>query len=317
MTSPPRSLQNSTVHSDGLLAEFEMQRPRLFGLAYRLLGSAQDAEDVVQDAFIRWRGVERSSVINSSAWLAKVVTNLSLNRLTSARAQRERYVGPWLPEPVIVEDGMLGPLETTVQRESVSFAFLVLLERLTPAERAVFVLREAFAYSHGDIAKIMAVSEANCRQLHRRARQRLQEARPRFGSDRQERSRLVERFLVAARDGDLSELEQILAADVSSWADGGGKVATARRPVLGRERVIRYLVGGMGRFARGLRLSVCEVNGEPAVLASNSDAATGVLIPEVAGGRITTLRIVANPEKTRFLTRQVARLSHSGGGVGS
>nr|WP_042183921.1 RNA polymerase sigma-70 factor [Kibdelosporangium sp. MJ126-NF4]CEL15960.1 RNA polymerase sigma-70 factor [Kibdelosporangium sp. MJ126-NF4] len=300
-----------------VLAEFEEQRPRLFGLAYRLLGSAEEAQDVVQDAFIRWGGVDRPTVATPSAWLAKVVTNLSLNRLTSARVQRERYVGPWLPEPVITVDGVLGPLETVEQRESVSFAFLVLLERLTPAERAVFVLREAFAYSHRDIAEIMAMSEANCRQVHRRARQRVQEARPRFDSDRQERSRLVERFLAAARDGDLSGLEQALAADVSSWADGGGKVTTARRPVLGRQRVIRYLGGGMSRFASGLRLEAFEINGEPAVLVSAGGAAVGAVMPEIGDGRITVLRIVANPAKLRFLTRQVVRLSHSGGLAGS
>ncbi|ONI84204.1 RNA polymerase subunit sigma-24 [Actinosynnema sp. ALI-1.44] len=255
------------MHDDAV-AEFEHQRPRLFGLAYRLLGSAHDADDVVQEAFIRWDGVDRRAVVKPSAWLAKVVTNLALNRLTSARVQRECYVGPWLPEPVIAVDGVLGPLETVQQRESVSFAFMVLLERLTPAERAVFVLREAFAYRYREIAEIMATSEANCRQLHRRARGRLQEVRPRFGSDHQERSRLVERFLAAAREGDLSGLEQVLAADVSSWADGGGKVTTALRPVLGRQRVIRYFMGGMSRFASGLRLEMAEVNGEPAVLVS-------------------------------------------------
>jgi RNA polymerase sigma-70 factor (ECF subfamily) len=286
-------------------------------LAYRLLGSAEEAEDVVQDAFLRWSGVDREAVASASAWLAKVVTNLCLNRLTSARVRRERYVGPWLPEPVLTVDGALGPLDAVEQRDSVSLAFLVMLERLTPAERAVFVLREAFTYSHHDIAEIVELSEANSRQLYRRARQRIGDARPRFDADLPARSRLVERFLAAARDGDLAALERMLVDDVTSWADGGGQVGTARRPLVGRDRVIRYFVGGMRRFSADLDITVSEVNGVPAVLASAGGVVLGVLAPEFADGRIAAVRIIANPDKLRFLSGQVARLSHSGGLAGS
>lgn len=290
------------------VAEFEGQRRRLFGLAYRLLGSADEAEDVVQDAFIRWDAADRASIERPSAWLAKVVTNLCLNRLTAARATRERYVGPWLPEPVLTEDSTLGPLETVEQRDLVSLALLVLLERLTPAERAVFVLREAFGYGHQEVAEIMELSEANCRQLYRRAGQRIAESRTRFQPDREQRERLAERFLAAARGGDLSGLERLLAADVTSWADGGGQVSSARRPVAGRDRVVRYLVGGFRKIGTGYDYEFAEVNGATAILVSWGDALLGVVTLEFDGERIAALRIVINPDKLGFVARQ---LSHS------
>src|SRR5215472_12905421 len=287
--------------------EFEAQRPRLFGLAYRLLGSAVDAEDVVQDAYLRWQGADQSSIAAPRAWLAKVVTNLSLNQLASARARRERYAGPWLPEPVLTEDGALGPLEDVTQRESV---LLVLLERLTPAERAVFVLREAFGYSHGETAQILELSEANCRQLQRRARERITQERPRFRPEPGRSRSLANRFLAAARAGDLRSLEQMLASDVTAWTDGGGKVTAARRPVAGRTRVARYLAGAIGKFGAGARAVFAEVNGEPAIVGINGSTVVGVLVLEVSGGEISAVRAVANPDKLRFAARQAMRLSH-------
>jgi RNA polymerase sigma-70 factor (TIGR02957 family) len=300
------------------VARFEEERPRLFGLAYRMLGSAEEAEDVVQDAFLRWDGADHATIVTPPAWLAKVVTNLCLNRLTSARVQREQYIGPWLPEPVLTADGLLGPLETAEQRDSVSLALLVLLERLTPAERAVFVLREAFDYSHREITAIMDLSEANCRQLHRRARQRVEEAKPRFQPDRRQRYQLVEKFLGAAIQGDLSGLEQMLAADVTSWSDGGGKATSARRPVLGRDRVARFLAGGFAKVAVDtLSVAFAEVNGDPAMLAWEGEVLRVVVVPEVAGGRISALRIVSNPAKLAFVGNQAAGLSRFGGVAGS
>jgi len=292
----------------GPAGEFEEQRARLFGLAYRLLGSAADAEDVVQDTYVRWSGADQAAIVVPPAWLARVATNLCLNRLASARARREVYVGPWLPEPVLTSDGTLGPMESAAQRDSVSLALLVLLERLTPAERAVFVLREAFGYGYGDIAAILGPSEANCRQLHRRVRQRLPTATSRFAPDRGQWRDLVDRFLAAARDGDLPGLEQLLAADVTAWADGGGKVGAARRSVLGRARVARYLAG-ITRFGAGLQISVAEVNGVPGVLATRAGTLAGVLVLEVSGDQITAVRLVSNPDKLGFASRQVARLS--------
>ncbi len=294
---------------------FEAQRPRLFGLAYRLLGSASDAEDVVQDAFVCWS--EADSVAAPSAWLTTVVTNLCRNQLGSARARRERYVGTWLPEPVLTAEGALGPLETAEQRDSVSLALLTLLEQLTPPERAVFVLRESFGYSHREIAQTLGVSEVGCRQLHRRARQRLGAPEPRFRPGPDEWRRLVERFLVAAGEGDVAGLERLLADDVAYWSDGGGKAPVARRPVFGRTRVARLFGKLIPRYVRDSQLwreaAVCpaEVNGEPALLAWTGGALFAALVPEIADGRMTALRVIANPDKLAFAARQASGLSRS------
>jgi RNA polymerase sigma-70 factor (TIGR02957 family) len=293
-----------------LAEEFEAQRPRLFGLAYRLLGSAAEAEDAVQDAYLRLHTADRAAIESLRAWLTKVVTNLCLNRLTSARARRETYLGPWLPEPVITGDGTLGPLETAEQRDSVSIALLTLMERLSPGERAAFVLREAFGYSHHEIADMLETSDSNARQLHHRALQRLGEPMPRFRPDPARWRELVERFMAASRSGDVAGLVAMLTAEVTSVADGGGKVSAARRPVTGRDRVARYLAGGLSRPAVAVRLDFAEVNGEPAVLGFSGPTLAGVLFFQTDGDRIAALRIVANPDKLRFAAQQ---LSHSAG----
>ncbi|MGH3771721.1 MAG: RNA polymerase sigma-70 factor [Pseudonocardiaceae bacterium] len=285
--------------------EFEAARPRLFALAYRLLGSASEAEDAVQDTFLRWNSVDRAAVMTPAAWLAKVVTNLCLNRLTSASARREEYVGPWLPEPVLTADSPLGPMETAEQRESVSLALLVLLERLTPAQRAVFVLREAFAYSHREIADILGLTEANSQQLYRRARARVGTERPRFDASRDQGRRIAERFLAAARGGDLAGLERLLAADVVAWADGGGKAAAARRPVRGAEQVARYLTGWMSRPLPGLEIVIAEVNGQPGILGAAGGRVLAVMVLEVTGGRVGAVRTIANPDKLSFISAQM------------
>jgi RNA polymerase sigma-70 factor (ECF subfamily) len=291
--------------TDELLAEFEQQRPRLFGLAYRLLGSAQEAEDVVQDAYIRWNGVQRDAVAFPPAWLAKVVTNLALNRLTAARTQREQYIGPWLPEPVLTDPTAADPADAAQLRDSVSYALLVLLERLTPAERAVFVLKEAFGYSHREIAEIVELSEANCRQLHRRAHQRVEQPASRWRADKRKLTDLVETFLAAAREGDLSQLEKMFATDVIAWSDGGGRSSAARRPVLGRDRVVRYLAGGILKFASDITMTVVEANGEPALAGHAQGMLLGLLIPESTDGMICAMRIVTNPDKLRYAARQL------------
>lgn len=325
-------------------ARFEAHRRRLFGLAYRLLGSASEAEDVVQDAYLRWHGTEPGGVRDPVGWLVRVVTHLCLNRLTAARATRERYVGPWLPEPVLTADGALGPLETAEQRESVSMALLVLLEALSPAERAVFVLREAFAYSHRDTAAVLGYSEANTRQVYARARRRVAGVRGTPSGSPAGAAALLERFLAAARDGDLAGLEALLAADVASWADGGGRAGMARRPVRGRPAVARYLAGAGARFGGGVALRGAELNGVPGALAYLAGAAAGpdrmpwlarpegpaagpmvlvaALVPEFrvdADGvpRIAALRLAGNPDKLAYAARQVAALSHPGPLAGS
>jgi len=298
------------------MEQFLAQRAWLVGLAYRLLGSAADAEDVVQDAFVRWNRVDHAVIASPSAWLAKVVTNLCLNRLASARLQREVYAGPWLPEPVLTADGGLGPLDSVAQRESVSMALLLLLERLTPTERAVFVLHEAFAYGYREIAGIVELSESNCRQLNRRARQRVGQRQPRFRPDTSHWQRLVERFLAAAREGDLRALELLLAADVVTWADGGGKITAARRPVTGRTKVARYIAGGIGRLGTDVEALPAEINGQPGLVGLCEGVVVGVIVLEMQDDLIGSLRIVANPGKLRFIALQLA-MSHSAALAGS
>jgi RNA polymerase sigma-70 factor (ECF subfamily) len=299
------------------LAEFEAERRRLFGLAYRMLGSASDAEDVVQDAFLRWNGADRDSVESPSAWLTTVAVNLCRSSLSSARARRQRYIGTWLPEPVLTADGALGPMETAEQRESVSLALLTLMEQLTPAERAVFVLRESFGYSHREIAGILGVSETGSRQLFRRARQRLGAPRPRFHPGPGEWQRLVGQFLAAATDGDVAGLERLLADDAIYWADGGGQMPVARRPVAGAARLARFVAVAFRAFATHPaftpinEMRAAEVNGEPGVLARADGSLVALVALEMSSGQITALRVAANPAKLNFAATQARKLSRS------
>ena len=293
------------------LAAFEAQRRHLFGLAYRMLGSATDAEDVLQDAWLRWQGVAHDRVADPAGYLARTVTNLCLTALTSARARREVYVGPWLPEPVLT--GALtgapaepGPLEDAVTRESVSFALLTVLERLTPAERAAYVLREAFGYSPREVAGLIGTSEANARQLHTRARRHVAGDGDRPVDPAQWRS-LVTRFLAAARDGDLAGLESMLAEDVVSRSDGGGVVNAARQPIRGRDRVARYVTGVFRRFTTGLSAGFAEVNGAPALVAGDEGGLRAVWFLATDGERVTGLDLVVNPDKLAFARQQLSR----------
>ncbi|MEV4110581.1 RNA polymerase sigma factor SigJ [Nonomuraea sp. NPDC049695] len=294
------------MDGSGSVEVFEGQRVRLFGLAYRLLGSASEAEDMVQETYLRWSRAS-GPVEVPAAWLTKVITNLCLNQLASARRQRESYAGPWLPEPVLTADGALGPLETVEQRESVSLGVLILLERLTPTERAVFVLREAFGHSHAEIGDILDVDEAHSRQLHRRARAHVGEPRKRFESDREHHRRIVKGFLEATMTGDVAALERLLAEDVVAWADGGGATA-ARRPVLGLAKVVRYLGGLPSRpEAAGVRAEVLDVNGEPAVLVRGPGGdVVAIMALEVAGDRVVAIRTMVSPAKLAFTAAQLA-----------
>ncbi|MFD3513400.1 RNA polymerase sigma factor SigJ [Streptomyces sp. NPDC058657] len=313
------------------VAEFASHRSRLFSLAYRMLGSASEAEDLVQDTYLRWSAADTSEIRTPAAWLTRVMTNLCINHLTSARVRREQYVGPWLPEPVLTGAGALagatgaaglGPLETAEQRESVTFALLTLMERLTPAERAVFVLREAFGHSHREIADAVGVDEAHSRQLLRRAQQQLGNPRRHFEVDEKLRRKLVERFFAATVQGDLAGLEALLADDVVAWADGGGTVSAARRPVTGRDKVLRYLVGLAGWLeAPEFHYAFGEVNGEVAVMVHVSAAAAGegsavgdgegervlfaVVVPEFRDGLVSGVRTVLSPAKLAFAAGQM------------
>ena len=287
--------------------EFQEQRGRLFGIAYRMLGTATDAEDVLQDAWLRWQGVDRDRVTDPAAFLARTVTNLCLTALSSARARREVYVGPWLPEPVLTADGDLGPLDDVVLRESVSFGLLALLERLAPAERAAYVLREAFAYSAREVAELIGTTEANARQLHARARRHVAGA-PSREVDPAQWQELIARFLLAARNGDVAGLEALFAEDVVSRADGGGVIHAARRPVRGRNDVARYLVGLVHRFQMESRPVLVEVNGVPAIALVEGARLRGVLVLHTDAGLLTGLDLVVNPEKLAFAERQLSRM---------
>ncbi len=271
---------------------FQQHRGRLFGIAYRMLGSVAEAEDVVQDAWLRWDRND-TAVENPGAFLATIVTRLSLTALDSARVRRETYIGPWLPEPVSTEDD---PTLGAERAEALSLAVLLLLERLSPAERAAYVLHEAFDYPYRRIAEILETSEANARQLATRARAHL--ARERDASvTRQERERLLSAFIAAADNGDLDVLESVLAEDVVAIADGGGLAQAARRPVLGRDRVASFLAGVRRKNADRFALYPVDVNGEPGFGLIFDGQPAGLGTVEVGPGGITRILIVRNPEK--------------------
>ena len=269
----------------------------------------------MQDTFLRWQRADRARVETPQAWLTKAVTNVCLNHLTSARARREAYVGAWLPEPVLADDSMLGPVDTAEQRESVSMAVLALMERLSPNERAVYVLREAFGYAHAEIAEILDVSEANCQQLYRRAKQHLSTRRPRADVDTTAARRIVEEFLAAAAGGDTHRLVTLLTGDATSIGDGGGKVAARTTPIVGGLAVARFL-RGLFRDSEARRQQLGGspffyaevVNGEPALVVVVDGRVGGVMCLELTAEGIAAVRTQVNPDKLeRFSRRWSAR----------
>jgi RNA polymerase sigma factor (sigma-70 family) len=292
---------------------FERSRGRLEAIAYRMLGSAGDAEDAVQDTFLRWQAADRERVEIPEAWLTRVLTNLCLNQLTSARARRETYVGQWLPEPVLAGDRMLGPAETAEQRDSVSIAVLTLMERLTPNERAVYVLREAFGYPHAEIAGFLDLTEPNCQQIHRRARQHMAAGRARTGTDVAAARRIAEQFLAAALSGEVEPLVRLLTSDAVGITDGGGEVPARTTPIVGGlqlARVLRGILrpGAVDRFLPEGPLTVhaAVVNSGPAIVAVAGGQVVGVICLEVGGDGITALKIQGSPSKLRRFTREWA-----------
>jgi RNA polymerase sigma-70 factor (ECF subfamily) len=275
-------------------------RPLLFSIAYRMVGSVTEAEDLTQETFLRVHDAEqRGTVIESRrAYACAVVTRLSIDHLRSARVRREEYVGEWLPEP-IVTDRATDPAQHAELSDSLSMAFLVLLERLSPPERAVFLLRDVFGYGFDEVAELIAKSEDNCRQLAVRARQRVQEGQPRFESSVEKRWALAERFFAAIEAGDTEGLEQLLAADAVLYADGGGKAPARRTPLRGGVEAARFL-SNLGRRAQadGWVLTLVDVNGQPGAIAHDSSGATiAVLSLDIADERVYAMRSVANPDK--------------------
>ncbi|MEJ2855069.1 MULTISPECIES: sigma-70 family RNA polymerase sigma factor [unclassified Saccharothrix] len=286
------------------IGRFEAGRTRLASLAYRLLGSAADAEDVVQDAFLHWQAADRALVRVPEAWLTKVVTNLCLDRLRSARVRRERAAGAWLPEPLLDGDPMLGPAETVEQRASVSLAVLMLLERLSPVERAVYVLREAFSHSHAEIAEILDITESASQQHFHRAKRRVTADRPRGGEvDPASARRIVEEFLAAASSGRTDRLVALLTDDATAISDGAGLAKTLLRFDTPR-RIAAIVRAGFTptpakrRLAGGTpSIHYALVNGAPAILFVVGDKVVGAVTFDLAHGRIATVRGIAAPAR--------------------
>ncbi|MFF0752624.1 RNA polymerase sigma-70 factor [Streptomyces sp. NPDC004267] len=283
---------------------FEAARPRLAAIAYRMLGSASDAEDAVQETFLRWQAADVERIEVPEAWLTKVLTNLCLNQLTSARARRETYVGRWLPEPLLAGDPMLGPADTAEQRESVSYAVLVLLERLSPGERAVYVLREAFDYPHREIAEILDVTESASQQIYHRAKKHVADGKARTEIDEAAARRIVEEFLAAATSGRTEPLVRLLTQDAVAVGDGGGKVPARAKAFEGALAVATFMRGlfkpGDAKRAHvggAPDIYATTANGGPAVLAVVDGRVVGIICLEVTPEGIVALRSQVNPDK--------------------
>ncbi|MER6786338.1 RNA polymerase sigma-70 factor [Streptomyces sp. NPDC000658] len=296
---------------------FEAARPRLEAIAYRLLGSASEAEDAVQETFLRWQAADVERVAVPEAWLTKVLTNLCLNQLTSARARRETYVGEWLPEPLLAGDAMLGPAETAEQRESVSYAVLTLLERLSPNERAVYVLREAFDYPHREIAEILDLTEAASQQIFHRAKKHVAQGRTRTEIDEAAARRIVEEFLAAATSGRTEPLVRLLTQDAVAIGDGGGKVPARAKAFEGALAVATFM-RGLFKPSQAKRAIVggspdvyaTTANGAPALVAVLDGRVIGVMCLEIGADGIAAFRNQVNPDKLERATRHWAAVDH-------
>jgi len=291
---------------------FTTDRPLLFSIAYRMLGSASDAEDVLQDAWLRYQSADRSNIRSARAFMTTIVTRLCLDRLKSARTKREAYIGPWLPEPVLTSE-MESPDARLQRAESVTLAFLVLLEKLSPEERAVFLLKEIFEYDHSEIADMLGTTTDNSRQLLHRAKARVAEGRPRLTGTAQSRRAVAERFARAFSAGDGGELTALLTKDVGMWSDGGGKASAARRPLIGRDQVLNLLIG-LHRTAqtsdllRDVSLRIEDVNSEPALVVRVGPRLESLFVFSIEDDAISGIRVVRNPDKLARIDRQLATL---------
>ena len=284
---------------------YEDLRPLLFSIAYRMLGSVAEAEDIVQESFLRYQhALERSDEIESPrAYLSAVATRLAIDHLRSARARKESYVGEWLPEPLLTDEAAPDAARHVEQADTLSMAFLLLLERLSPVERAVFLLHDVFDYGYDEIAPIVGKSEENCRQLAVRARRHVDEHRPRFEASRQQRDELAARFFAAVGEGDMAGLLDMLAADVVVYGDGGGKAPQWSRPIAGAARVARTLANaGRQLTRRGGTLEPQTINGQPGAIARAPDGRViSVFALDIADGAVQTVRSVINPDKLGHL----------------
>ena len=282
------------------LAIFDRHRSRLFGLAYRMLGTPDEAEEVVQDAYIRWHTADMATIENSEAWLVSVTTRLSIDRLRKASRQRENYIGPWLPEPLMISNTP-SPQEDAELASSLSTAFLLMLERLSPAERAVFLLHDVFDSSYSDIARIMESEEPAVRQMLHRARQRVRADKPRFIADRDEHRRLVERFAQAAYTSDETALLDLFSPDISVMSDGGGRVTAARKIVRGLHKVVRIFTVALSPSLGGLTWKLVEINGEPGIIEYYDGEPFAANTFTTENGKVTEMYRIMNPDKLKIL----------------
>ncbi len=279
--------------------EFESLRPYLFSVAYRMLGSVADAEDMLQEAYLRWQKSAADEIRSLRSFLVTIVTRLCIDRLRSMKTTREEYIGPWLPEPLVTDSPT--PEEQSQLADSLSFAFLVLLESLSPVERAVFLLREVFGFEFSEIGSVVEKSEANSRQIFSRARQHLADRRDRFVVERKNQRRIFEEFLHACQSGDLEQLLKLLADDATLYSDGGGKVTAARRPIQSADHVARFLVGIIKKAPADLEMRPALINGSPGVVVESQSHTYNVLTIDVTDERISAVYIVNNPDKLRSL----------------
>lgn len=277
---------------------FGQHRKHLLFIAYRMLGSVSDAEDMIQETFLRWQNVSEGEVRSPKAYLSAIVTRLCVDRLRALKSQREEYIGPWLPEPLVTEPDSAN---VVVLDESLSMAFLVLLESLTPTQRAVFLMREIFDYGYPEISRIVGKNESNCRQMAHRAREAVAARRPRFESSREREERLAQQFVEACSGGDMQGLISLLSEDIVLYSDGGGKVQAALNPINGPDKAARFLLGILGKAPPGFSAEITQVNSHPGAIGYVDGQPMSVVALDAWGGRIQAIRIVVNPEKLKTI----------------
>ena len=293
---------------------FLTHRPRAFAVAYRMLGSVAEAEDIVQEAWLRWQGADHAHIASPEAFIVTTTSRLAIDHLRKASTRRETYVGPWLPEPLVTE-GTQSPITPEEQMEladDISMALLHLLERLSPDERAAFLLFEAFDYSHAEIAQLIGKSEAACRQMLSRARKRIQAEHPRFNTGAREHARLTELFQQAMMDGDPEAILACMKEDAVFYSDGGGKVAAALNPIYGREKITRFWLGVMRKFEQRTTSRAALINGLPGVLLTDGETLHSAVSLRIEDGRIAALYVQRNPEKLADILRQTGLKPLSG-----
>ena len=282
------------------LEVFNQERKLLFAIAYRMTGSVLDSEDLLQETYLRWQNAPAEEITSPQAYLSTIVTRLAIDYLRSAKVRREVYIGPWLPEPLLTGEDW-NPFESYEQQESISYAFLVLLESLSPVERAVFLLREVFDYEYAEIAAVVNKSEANCRQLVRRARQHLSRKQARYDVSQEQQQQLASQFVTACTTGDLDGLINLLAEDIVIYTDGGGVVHAARNPVYGPQKVARFLLGVMIKVPPAYTARFAGINGQPGLLVYVDGQPFTSLVLDMRGGRLANIFLVSNPEKLAAL----------------